>query len=858
MKVLVIAAGCLIAAVPAFAQAVRLSVATDGTQANGPSYWPSVSASGRYVVFSSTATNLAPADTDTVSDIYLRDRDTDADGILDEPAAVATTLLSITAGGAKGDRGSFRPVISADGRFVAFESNALNLVPGGNDRTQIYRLDRATGAIVRISVTATGAPGDGDSIQAAISADGNVVAFRTFAANLVPAMIWPDILVRDVALGTTTRVTQTPPAGVMLAPFTEGPSLSADGRRVAFVISGTNLNPRHLAEVVDRTTGARTTFEESGPTDAFLDASGSHLITRRGFDIFRSTVDTGATVRLVAADGYPNPLSASPSGRYAVGLSGLLYHLDLGMNQALTFDQIGAAFSADDRWLIASSRTETLLPGNADTNAVADIFAIDLPARMDADGDTMNDRWERIFDVSDPDADPDGDGATNAEEENAGTHPTGTIRQYLAEGATGAFFSTRLAVGNPDSFSRAVAIVTLANGSGGRAQRLVRLDEVEGASVDLGGLLGFETGDVSITIESDRVLAVSRNMEWGKRPVEHARGYGSHAETATSAPSATWFLAEGSTVLDFELFYLLQNPQPVPIRATVRYLLPSGAAVTRSYDLPPNSRTTIHVNAVPGLDETDVSGDIAADAPIIVERAMYRNAPGQPFALGTESMGVREAATRWFLAEGATGGFFDLYVLIANPSSTDAQVTAEYARPDGTVVTQQYLVRANSRYSVYVDAIPGLAGTSVATTMRSTNGVPIVVERAMYWPGGFFDYYEGHSSAGATATAPRWAFMFDDHADDRYVLIANTETRAGQVEVVSFGDDANRSYRIVDLPANSRTTVPVPSAGRVTGVLVRGIATSPPLELVVEGASYGSPDGVFWSSGSNALATPVP
>ena len=232
--------------------------------------------------------------------------------------------------------------------------------------------------------------------------------------------------------------------------------------------------------------------------------------------------------------------------------------------------------------------------------------------------------------------------------------------------------------------------------------------------------------------------------------------YGSHAETATTAPSPTWFLAEGSTVLGFDLFYLLQNPQATTTHATVRFLLPSGTIIMRTYDLAPGSRTTIYVNQVAGLDETDVSGDISADAPIVVERAMYRSRAGEPFSLGSDSMGVTAPATSWFLAEGATGSFFDLYVLIANPGNTDATVRADYARPDGSVVTQTYTVRAHSRHSVYVDAIAGLTDTSVATTLTSTNAVPIVAERAMSWPGGFFDYYEGHTSAGSTATALEW------------------------------------------------------------------------------------------------------
>jgi hypothetical protein len=260
-----------------------------------------------------------------------------------------------------------------------------------------------------------------------------------------------------------------------------------------------------------------------------------------------------------------------------------------------------------------------------------------------------------------------------------------------------------------------------------------------------------------------------------------------------------------------------------------------------------------------------VSGDITADAPIVVERAMYRSAPGQPFALGTDSLGVPAAATSWFLAEGATGTFFDLYVLIANPGVTDATVQARYARPDGTVVTQTYTVRAHSRFSVYVDAIPGLENTPVATILTSTNAVPIVAERAMYWPGGFFDYYEGHTSAGSTATALEWVVSGGAaggaDAAQTFVLIANTENAAGEATITVLPD---RGFTgtvpapvTVALPASSRTTVPITSVDGTFGV---GVVSSggAPVDLVVESAVYRSGGGVIWSSGSNALAAPVP
>jgi len=432
------------------------------------------------------------------------------------------------------------------------------------------------------------------------------------------------------------------------------------------------------------------------------------------------------------------------------------------------------------------------------------------------------------------------------------------FRRYLAEGATGPFFATRLSLANPDGANPANVTLTFDSGRG--TTRTLPLSLVPGgtAFVDIGAISGFESSDVSTTIESDRLVVVDRMMEWGIDPVT-GHGYGSSLETATPSTSTTWFLAEGSTVLGFDLYYLLQNPQPTIANVTVRYLLPGGTVITRTYGMAPHSRTTIYVNVVPGIEETDVSGDISADVPIVVERAMYRNTPGQYYGLGTASIGVTAPATRWFLAEGATGSFFDLFVLFANPGASDANVTAEYAKEDGTVVTRSYVVGAHSRFSVYVDSIPPLAQTAVATTV--TSNVPIVVERAMYWPDGFFNYYEGHTSVGTTGTAQRWVIASGDGdpTTQTFVLLANTENRPGQAELRFMTPSGfNASLRrVVNLPPNSRTTVILDHMPPRYGVLVTSSGPSP-VELVVENAVYRSFGGLLWASGANAVATPLP
>jgi hypothetical protein len=433
-------------------------------------------------------------------------------------------------------------------------------------------------------------------------------------------------------------------------------------------------------------------------------------------------------------------------------------------------------------------------------------------------------------------------------------------KRYLAEGATGPFFATKLSLANPDEVNAASVVLTFDSGQGTTRTMPVSLAPGGTAFIDISTVSGFESSDVSTTIESNRPIAVDRMMEWGVAPGT-GHGYGSALETATPTASTTWFLAEGSTVLGFDLYYLLQNPQTTIATVTVRYLLSSGTVITRSYNMAPHSRTTIYVNSIPGIEETDVSGDISSTVPIIAERSMYRTTPGQYYGLGSNSMGVTAPATRWFLAEGATGSFFDLYVLFANPSGADANLKVDYAREDASVITKNYVVAAHSRFSVFVDSIPGLTDTSVATTVTSTNNVPIVVERAMYWPGAFFDYHEGHTSAGTTRTAQRWAIASGDGDPDTYtyVLLANTENRPGQavLRIMSPSGFVPSLQRVVNLPPDSRTTVRLEGMPARYGVLVTSAGASP-VELVVENAVYRHFGAQFWASGANALATPLP
>ena len=168
----------------------RVSVASDGTQSNNSSYNPSISANGRYVAFESEATNLVRGDTNNFRDIFVHDRQTGQ-----------TTRVSVASDGTQANGHSYDPSISADGRYVAFASLANNLVSGDtNDQQDIFVHDRQTGQTTRVSVASDGTQASGHSFNPSISADGRYVAFVSSASNLVGGDTEPPILPSTTSL----------------------------------------------------------------------------------------------------------------------------------------------------------------------------------------------------------------------------------------------------------------------------------------------------------------------------------------------------------------------------------------------------------------------------------------------------------------------------------------------------------------------------------------------------------------------------------------------------------------------------------------------------------------------------------
>jgi len=229
-------------------ETTMISRASDGTQANSHSTYPAISADGRYVAFSSDASNLVAGDTNGLFDIFVHDRNT---GI--------SSCVSVSSSGTQGNGNSAVPSISATGRYVVFHSYASDLVEGDTNNfcdndsdgdyddncRDVFLRDQQYSVTIRISMTDDGIEGNGYSEGARISADGRFVAYSSSATNLVEGDIngYRDIFVYNLTTHVTTMVSVASD-GTQGNYWSDWPSISADGSRVVFGSGATTLVPR--------------------------------------------------------------------------------------------------------------------------------------------------------------------------------------------------------------------------------------------------------------------------------------------------------------------------------------------------------------------------------------------------------------------------------------------------------------------------------------------------------------------------------------------------------------------------------------------------------------------------------------
>jgi hypothetical protein len=404
----------------------RVSITSAGIQANGDSEEPSISSDGLIVAFISEATNLVPGDTNAAQDVFVHDLDT---GI--------TERVSVASAGTQGDDDAFSLSLSSNGSFVAFGSFAANLVGGDtNDVIDVFVHDRDSGTTARVSIATAGTQANDESFSPAISSSGRFVAFRSDATNLVAndTNNNSDIFVRDRTLGVTQRVSVASD-GTQANGDSILPAISADGRFVAFSSEASNLvagDSNNLADIFVHDRQNDTTVLIVGPAE-FNTGSGIIIVapsispdgdfvglrsnaddlvpgdTNNSFDTF--LIDRGTAIAerssVSTSEGEGNSDSSRPSissnNRFVVFASiatnlvsedtngfedVFVRDRDEGKTRraSLTFDgsegdnrSFFAVISGDGQYVAFTSLAENLVAN--DTNGFSDIFVIPNPLR---------------------------------------------------------------------------------------------------------------------------------------------------------------------------------------------------------------------------------------------------------------------------------------------------------------------------------------------------------------------------------------------------------------------------------------------------------------------------------------------
>jgi Tol biopolymer transport system component len=354
----------------------QIDVSSAGLQSNsGIETEIAMSANGRYVAFSTFATNLVPDNQIfNLQDIYIRDR-----------IAGSTEVVSLNSNGVQSNGISIEPSVSADGRFVAFTSDATNLVPGDTnqcfynlldesflpgDCPDVFVRDRVTGVTERVSVGSNGQEGNDISSVPVISGDGRYVFFISRASNFYPGdgPASGELFMHDRQTGTTERI---------LKPAAHGDyTITPDARYIAYLGTG---NGGYAVFVYDRQTGTNELVSVPLPGKGLDGQSTSPAISADGryvaFSSYATVLVSGDTNR--KADVFVRDRVARTTER--VSLSSLGAQAN-GDSHSFPFPN-SVAMSADGRFVGFSSSASNLVPGDTNTCSVQYYYSYTSPGQ---------------------------------------------------------------------------------------------------------------------------------------------------------------------------------------------------------------------------------------------------------------------------------------------------------------------------------------------------------------------------------------------------------------------------------------------------------------------------------------------
>jgi hypothetical protein len=316
----------------------------------------------------------------------------------------------------------------------------------------------------------------------------------------------------------------------------------------------------------------------------------------------------------------------------------------------------------------------------------------------------------------------------------------------------------------------------------------------------------------------------------------------------------TWLLAEGATG-SFRTRLALTNPGTDTSEITVRFLPQGGTPITQQYSIPGQSRKTVVVNDIAGLQDLSVSAEVTTQrGGVLVERTVTWGGPEMMDSAHT-GKAVDSAKTDWYFAEGDTG-VFDSYLTLANAGMVDTNATVTFYLASGQTVQASYVVPANGRQSVHLNTVPGLSQVSFGMSVQATS--PIAAERTMYFSTPDASAKGGHESSGVAAPSRKW-FLAEGQTGDvfaEYLLLANPNTWPANATVTYLTPGGTSVTRTYQLAPTSRMTVTVNDVPGLENTEVSAVITAT-LPIVAERSMYWPGRWGEWYEGHNSAAMPA-
>ena len=847
------AAGTMVQASPG--DVVLVSSDSSGVEGNDHSGAPCMSPDGKYVAFSTQATNLVPGGT-TGYQVFRKDLDTGA-----------VTLVSCDSAGIQGNAGSYAPAMSPDGSYVVFHSDATSLVAGGTTGKQVFRKDLTSGAVTLVSCDAAGVEGNGTSEYATTSSDGRYIAFDSVATNLVtPATTSRQIFHKDLATGAVTLVS-CDAAGVegnTAGNITFNAKITPDGSYVGFRSDATNLIPggttNRQAFVKDIASGDVEIISCDSSVVQGDDHSGSPTLTPDlSYAVFASDADnlvagsassdqqifrkdlTSGEVVLVSCDSAAtlgNGASEGPAvnsdGSY-VAFTSLstnlipggtvsnrrsIFRKDLVTGEVVLAscdssdtqaDQRGnsARISSDGSYVaFASVATNLVTPSTTNWQLFRKELATSRPAVTSiTPGSGTNDGTVNITDLAGSDF---RNGATVALKASGEADIDATsVIVVSASRITcnfpllGAETGTRdVVVRNPDGMESTLAggfTVLPAVGQATISGRVTSPSEPGGIPNVSVYMLDLSNSLIksAVTKSDGSYLALVpapadykiKFAAWGQ---EYLVEWFDGKNDFDSADTIS--VAEGESVTDINAFL---TPAIIP---TLTAISPNEGRNNGVVHITNLAGTDFQYGAMVKLSMTEQTDIFATNVTVVsstritCDLDLSRAQPGswdvvainpcEKQGVLPEGFSVLQApgvvppsppsppsASTFYFAEGYTGDGFQEYLCLGNPGDTDTTATITYMFPDGSAQQEQVPVPANSRNTVNVNQSVG-EGREVSCKVEADQVV--VCERPMYFSyGGAWS--GGHNAVGAISPSKEWYFAegYTGEGFDEWICVLN-------------------------------------------------------------------------------------